>query len=221
MEQPFGQLHARRSSLPRCGEVVAAQVAEFEAQCDQLLAIYGLVAGISTGGVDTGMRPVPRGRAGCEDAEIFRAHPDLAHLLATTVRCLVVGFCQGGAMYRYLPSQPAPIHYSVVGCDPSDLDQFTRDFGYFSMVIAARDLPVEEVLAAHIRHAADARDLGTSEAEGPYAFSVRAGRALAQLLRGEPQRLSTILQRIRRSRPDEPAWEAGSPAQPLAQALTP
>ncbi len=238
MEEPVGQLNGRRASFTRCGEVVAAQVAEFEAQCDQIHAapplgalvrvnaapdsiIYGLVAGISTGGVDAGMRPVPRGRDGCEDSEIFRAHPDLAHLLATTVRCLVVGYCLGGTMYRYLPSQPAPIHYSVVGCSAAELHDFTRDFGYFPMIISARDLPIEEVLAAHIRHAADARDLGAPGVECPYDFSVRAGRTLAQLLRGDPQRLSTILQRIRRPRPMQSAWEAGSAAQPLAQALSP
>jgi hypothetical protein len=225
----------------RCGEVVAAQVAEFEAQCDQLhgapplgalvrvnagpdFTIFGLVAGISTGGVDPGMRPIPRGRDGCEDSEIFLAHPDLAHLLATSVRCLVVGFCQAGTMYRYLPALPVPIHYSVTLCAPAEVDAFTRDLGYFPMIISARDVPIEEVVAAHVRHTAEARDLIAPDAEQPYAFSVRAGRTLAQLLRGEPQRLSTILQRIRRPQPAErtpPVWEPGRATQPVTQALAP
>jgi hypothetical protein len=230
-----------RAAFARCGEVVAAQVSEFEAQCDELheapplgalvrvnpapdFTIYGLVAGISTGGVDAGMRPIPRGRDGCEDAAIFLAHPDLVHLLATSVRCLVVGFCQAGTMYRYLPSLPAPIHYSVTACTPTDVEAFTRDFGYFPMIISARDVPIEEVVAAHVRHAAGARNLTAPGAEPPYDFSVRAGRTLAQLLRGEPQRLSTVLQRIRQPQPTEPippVWEPGRAAQPAAHALAP
>ncbi len=241
MVEPIGQSNARRASFRRCGEVVAAQVSEFEAQCDQLqegpplgalvrvnaapdLTIYGLVAGIRTGGVDAGMRPIPRGRDGCEDSAIFTAHPDLAHLLATSVRCLVVGFCQASAIYRYLPSSPAPIHYSLALCAPPEVGAFTLDFGYFPMIISVRDVPIEEVIAAHVRHAAEARDLTAAGAEQPYAFSVRAGRTLAQLLRGEPQRLSTILQRIRRQEPTEPTspvWEPGRGLHPVAQALAP
>ena len=237
---PTSHPHGRGITMARCGEVVAAQVAEFEAQCDQLheapplgalvrvhaafdFTIYALVGGISSGGVDAGMRPVPRGRDGCEDAEIFRAHPDLVHLLATCVRCLVVGFSQSGMTYRYLPSRPAPIHYSVTMCDPSEVAAFTRELGYFPAILTARDLSIEEVIAAHVRYAADARDPAATAAEPAYAFSVRAGRSLAQHLRGDPQRLTTILQRIRRDAPSSdpaPAWETGRSSQPIVPALT-
>src|SRR5687768_16641169 len=128
MADPYQPSTARSASFSRCGAVVAAQVAEFEAQCDQLhaspplgalvrvtagsdLSIFGLVAGISTGGVESGMRPIPRGREGCEDSEIFRAQPDLAHLLATSVRCLGVGFRLGDQIFHCLPAAAAPIRY--------------------------------------------------------------------------------------------------------------
>jgi hypothetical protein len=225
------------TSFARCGEVVAAQVSEFEAQCDQLHAspplgalvrvtaseeftILGLVAGITTGGVESGMRPIPRGRDGCEDSEIFRAHPDLAHLLATCVRCLVVGFRRGPQVHHFLPSFPAPIHYSVAACSPTEVAEFTRDFDYFPTLVTARDLPIEEALAAHVRYAAEARDRATSAAEPPYDFTIRAGRALTQLLRGDHQRLSTILQRIRR--PQGSAATRGAVArEPMAQSPAP
>jgi hypothetical protein len=218
---------------------VAAQVAEFEAQCDQLhaapplgalvrvtagaeLTIMALVAGISTGGVETGMRPIPRGRDGCEDSEIFRAHPDLAHLLATCARCLVVGFRHGPQTRHFLPAFPAPIHYSVSACSPAEVAAFTRDFDYFPTLIAARDLPVEEVMAAHIRHAAEMRDPAALGLESPHDFTVRAGRTLAQLLRGDHQRLTTILQRIRPSQAPAARWDPAPPASvPMAQALKP
>jgi hypothetical protein len=225
-------------SFDRCGEVVAAQVAEFEAQCDRLhaspplgalvrviagseLTILGLVAGIVTGGVEAGMRPIPRGREGCEDAEIFCAHPDLAHLLATSARCLVVGFWQGSQIRQFLPASPVPIHYSVTTCSPAEVADFTRAFAYFPSILAAHDVPIEEVMAAHIRYAAEARDSVALRAEPPYEFTIRAGRALTQLLRGDHQRLSTILQRIRRPHGSEATSGVAPAGEPLAQALAP
>jgi hypothetical protein len=238
MADPLRPSTDRGTSFARCGEVVAAQVAEFEAQCDELHAapplgalvtvtagtdftIVGLVAGISTGGVESGMRPIPRGRDGCEDAEIFLAHPDLAHLLATSMRCLVVGFRQGAQIFQFLPASPAPIHYSVLAATPTEIAAFTHDFGYFPTLIAARDLPVEEVIAAHVRYAAVARDPAATAAEPLYEFSVRAGRALAQMLRGEHQRLTTVLQRIRRPQSASALWDATRVREPVAQAFVP
>lgn len=203
----------------RFGEVVAAQITEFEAQCDQLhrspplgalvrvavrpdLTIIGLVAEVATGGFEPGLRPVPRGRDGFEDDAIFRAHPDLVQLLATRVRCLVVGFFQGDQISRHLPPYPPPIHYSVATCPPSEVTAFTERFDYFTTVLTARDLPFEEIIAAHIRLTADSRDPAALDAEPPYGYTVRAGRALAQLLRGDHQRLSATLQRIRRRQTD-------------------
>jgi hypothetical protein len=238
MAEPVRPSIVQESLLLRCGEVVGAQVSEFEARCDQLhappplgslvrvsagvnVAVYGLVAGITTGGVDSGMRPIPRGREGCEDADVFRAHPDLAHLLATSIRCLVVGFRQNGRIYRFLPSAPASIHFSVITCTPDEISAFCADFGYVSTLLAARDLPVEEVVAAHIRYAAEARDAAAEADEPAYQFTIRAGRTLAQLLRSEQQRLNAILQRIRRLESPTAGWRAPDFHEPAAQALAP
>jgi hypothetical protein len=197
----------------RAGEVVATTVAEFEAQCPQLhqapplgalvrvqiddgLRIYGVVAGCSTDGVDMGARPVPRARDGCEDADVYRENPDLAYVLRTCFRSLVVGFDQSGLTCHYLPPMTAPIHYSVTLCSPDETRAFTHQLDYFRILLDARDVPCEEVLAAHVRFVAT-RCFGGSEAA--YAFAIRAGREAATLLRAEHQRLVTILQRIRPS----------------------
>lgn len=198
----------------RVGEVVATSITEFEAQSVRLhetpplgalvrvragdgMAIYGVVAAAGTDGLDVGARPVPRARDGCEDGDIYREHPDLAHVLRTCFRCLVVGFREGSRVRHYLPPSAAPIHFSVALCRPAEIEEFTGAFDYFRMILAAPNLPVEEVLAAHIRRAAAERCPPSASVEEPYRFSVRAGREVAALLRSDHQRLVTILQRIR------------------------
>ena len=205
-----GRVERPRATLTdsRVGEVVATSIAEFEAQSVTLHqipplgalvrvrvdgggAIYGVVAGAQTVGVDAGVRPVPRGRDGCEDAEIYRDNPDLAYVLRTSFQCLVVGYGVGGAIYYHLPAAPAPIHYSVLACPPNECEQFSASLAYFRVILAARNAPIEEVLAAHIRF------LASSRRDQARAFCVRAGREVALLLRADHVRAATILQHIR------------------------
>jgi hypothetical protein len=198
----------------RVGEVVSTSIAELEAQCPRLhdapplgalvrvqveqdFVLFGIVAGCSTDGVDAGARPVPRGRDGCEDADIYREHPDLAFVLRTCFRSLVVGFQQGGHMFHYLPPRSAPIHYSVTLCSSVEAELFTHSLDYFRIVLDAPNVPNEEVLAAHVRVVAGTLGESGSFVEGSRRFTVRAGKEVATLLRGDHQRLMTILKRIR------------------------
>src|SRR5437660_9911919 len=196
----------------RAGEVVATSTTEFEAQAVELhrapplgalvavrrddgCRLYGVVAGAYTEGLDTGARPVPRATDARQDADVYRDNPDLAHVLRTCFRCLVVGFHDGRLVRHYLPAEPAPIHYSVAVCEPDEIRTFTGDFGYFPLLLNARNLPVEEVLAAHVRFVAS----GQSEGGGRLSDEtrVRAGREIAALLRDDHARLRTVLDRIR------------------------
>ncbi|MEA2639206.1 MAG: hypothetical protein QOF51_600 [Chloroflexota bacterium] len=180
---------AHLHETPPLGALVRVKV-------DERLAIYAVVAGAATDGVSAGARPVLRGREGIEDAAIYRENPDLVHVLRTCFQCVVVGFCRDGAVCHFLPPTPAPIHYSVYLCGPDEVVEFTAALGYVQMLLTARDIPTEEVVAAHIREAAERRN---PKAESAYDFTVRAGREVAALLREDHQRLATILQRIRRS----------------------
>ncbi|MPZ15279.1 MAG: hypothetical protein GEU73_12790 [Chloroflexi bacterium] len=196
----------------RVGEIVRASIADFEAQSVQLhqtpalgslvrvrggerLHIYGVLAEAWTDGVDPSARPVARGAEGSEDEAIYRDHPDLAHVLRSCFRCIVVGFRDGHEIRRHLPASPPPMHYSVVSCEPVDAEEFTRLPDYFRVIIDSRTAAADEVLAAHIRLMAVAR-AGLADDER-YAYSVRAGRAVAALLRADHQRLLTVLERIR------------------------
>jgi hypothetical protein len=107
------------------------------------------------------------------------------------VAVLVVGYESQGTIHHRLPPQP-PISLDVLRtCTPAELVEFTQAFDYFRLVLDTRDLPADELLAAHLRYAANARN---SAGRG---FLVEAGRELARLLAMDLPRLDAILRRIR------------------------
>ncbi|HEY0738760.1 MAG TPA: hypothetical protein VGD69_27825 [Herpetosiphonaceae bacterium] len=151
---------------------------------------YALVYDIHTASRELGGRAVVRGREGMYDGDIYAENPDLEVVLQTEFHALTVGFCDGPAIRQYLPPLPPPVHYSVHVCAADELRRFTERLDFLPTVLAARDLPADELLAAALRRAADVQP-------DRYAFLVQAGRQLALLLRDEHTRLMTILQRIR------------------------
>ena len=77
-------------------------------------------------------------------------------------------------------------------CSDEEVRAFTARFDYFRLVLEAREVPVDELLAASLRDAAAARPEGERE-----TFLVEAGRELARLLAGDPVRLEGLLRRLR------------------------
>lgn len=107
------------------------------------------------------------------------------------VGVLVVGYQRGGNVHHRLPPQP-PLSLDVIHtCSHEELVSFTTQFGYFRLVLDGRDLSSDELLAANLGYAAQARG-----SEGP-AFLVDAGRELARLLALDQPRLDAMLRRIR------------------------
>lgn len=111
------------------------------------------------------------------------------------VGVLVVGYRQGMQVYQRLPPQP-PLSLDVIHTCPSkEVVAFSERFDYFRLILENRDIPCDELIAAHLRAAAEAR-----QAQG-YGFLVEAGRELARLLALDPARLDALLRRLR---PDGP-----------------
>jgi hypothetical protein len=107
------------------------------------------------------------------------------------VGVLVVGYRRGGQVYHWLPPQP-PLSLDVIyTCPPEELVAFTERFDYFRLVLDNRDLPADELLAANLRYAAEARGAAGRD------FLVDAGRELARLLTIDLARLDSILRRMR------------------------
>jgi len=66
---------------------------------------------------------------------------------------LAVGYEQDGKIFHLLPPRP-PLSLDVIYlCDDKDLKRFVSAgrFGYFRHILGAKDLPIGEVLAAHLR----------------------------------------------------------------------
>jgi hypothetical protein len=198
------------------GEIVESSTTEFLAQAVQLdlappfgalvevagdegLNVYGVVAHVQTAGIDPGSRAIMRGHGDVRDERIYAENPDLPLVLRTTFRALVVGFAEGGQigsaqggarrLYQFLPPRPPRLHYSVFTCPPATVQAFaSNSLDYLQALLNATEVPVDELLAANLRYtAATYRDGGE--------FLNLAGRELAQLLRADYARLTSILRR--------------------------
>jgi hypothetical protein len=107
------------------------------------------------------------------------------------VEVLVVGYRHASDIYHWLPPQP-PLSLDVIHtCASDELVAFTDRFDYFRLVLDNRDLPADELLAANLRYAAEARNAGGRD------FLLDAGRELARLLAMDLPRLDAILRRVR------------------------
>lgn len=107
------------------------------------------------------------------------------------VSVLVVGHRRDGRIHHRLPPQP-PLSLDVIHtCTAEEVVAFTEQFDYFRLVLDNRDLPADELLAANLRYAAEAR--GTAGR----AFLMDAGRELARLLVMDLARLDGLLRRIK------------------------
>lgn len=68
---------------------------------------------------------------------------------------LSVGYSQGGQVSHLLPPRPPLSLDTIYVCEPAEIVAFTGTghFGYFRHLLQAADLPIAEVLAAHLQDA--------------------------------------------------------------------
>jgi hypothetical protein len=188
------------------GEVVESATTSFLAQATRLdgapaLGSFVLVPGdtettigvvgmVETSGIDVGARPIMRGHDDVRDQRIYEENPDLPLVLRTTFRAVIVGFCENSQYRQHLPSHPPKLHYSAHVASPAEVRAFTDlGLGYLSTLLNAPEVPVDEVIAANVRLTGELRGV----ADG---FARSAGRELAQLLRADYARFTSILRRM-------------------------
>jgi hypothetical protein len=107
---------------------------------------------------------------------------------------LSVGYSQGGRIYHLLPPRP-PLSLDVIYlCGPEELRQFTSAgrFGYFRHLLRQEDLPVSELLAAHLQQAQAAH-----AATGDQDWASQATQELIILLRDDYATLMSVLGTLR------------------------
>jgi hypothetical protein len=104
---------------------------------------------------------------------------------------VAVGCREGDNLKYYIPSRPARIHSFVYLCQPEEVREFGKSFGFLDVLTsAALPIPTEELIAAALRQM-------SREQDDPQAFLLAAGKELAALLSSQYDQLKSILQRIK------------------------
>jgi hypothetical protein len=167
--------------VPNFGSLVRVQVHDGQ-------IIYGLIYDVAFGD-----DMLVRQMIGAPDipVEVIRDQRENRQI-PIEVSILTVGHDDGSGVRQYLPPQPPPALFEIELCEPDEVASFTQRFDYFRTVLdAGGDVPADELLAASLREAHQAR----GGADGH--FLVRAGRELVGLLGDDLSRLDGLLRRIR------------------------
>jgi hypothetical protein len=124
--------------------------------------------------------------AGNVSVEVMKDNRE-RRIVPVEMSVLAVGCEQGGRISHLLPPRP-PLSLDVIYlCDPQELAKFTGagKFGYFRHILRADDLPVGEVLAAHI--------LDVKQKTKNEAWVEQAAQELITLLRDDYPTLMAVL----------------------------
>ncbi len=106
------------------------------------------------------------------------------------ISVIAVGYDRSGRVYHLLPPRPALSLDSIYLCTPEEFIRFTGDnrFGYFRHILHAQDIPVAEVLAAHIQQGADIHSTA-----GEPGWLEAAAKELITLLRDDYPALMMVM----------------------------
>jgi hypothetical protein len=174
------------------GFVAGCSVAQLEAPAlgalvraplDKDYSVYGLITDIH---IDDDGLVRQLVTAGNVSPEVMHDNRE-RRIVPVEMSVLAVGYEQGGRISHLLPPRP-PLSLDVIYlCSDTELEQFTQagHFGYFRHILQAKDIPVGEVLAAHIRQA--------SAAHKDKTWAERASRELITLLRDDYPALMSVL----------------------------
>ena len=193
----------------RVGEVIEACTVDFVAQCYELYQspplgslvksrweenqyLYGVVYSVMTGGIEPGRRPIARGKNEPNDAEVYHSNPQLAKLLRSEFRCLVIGHKLNARIFQFLPPRPARIHGFVYPCKEEEVKEFSQSFDFLNTLLKAKlDISVEELAGATLRQ------ISQVYGDQKHTFLVSAGKELANLLSQDYGQLKAILKGIK------------------------
>ena len=124
------------------------------APLEQDTSVYGLIYDIH---IDEDGLVRQLVTAGNISAEVMRDNRE-RRIVPVEMSVLTVGYEQGEKISHMLPPRP-PLSLDVIYlCSDTELAKFTGAgrFGYFRHVLQAKDIPVGEVLAAHMKQARQA-----------------------------------------------------------------
>ncbi len=103
-----------------------------------------------------------------------------------------IGYMFSGQMIHSLPPRPPMSLCEVDLCTSDEVYAFTQRFDFFRLVLGAKEVPSDELIAAALRYASWAYP-----EDERYQFLVRCGRKLAGLLSHDLKRLAHVLELIK------------------------
>jgi hypothetical protein len=120
-------------------------------------------------------------------AEVMRDNRE-RRIVPVEMSVLAIGYEQDGRIYHLLPPRP-PLSLDVIyACEDNDMVRFTSGrFGYFRHILQNQDIPVGEVLAAHIQQCGRAHGVNCD------AWREKATAELITLLRDDYETLMSVL----------------------------
>ena len=156
------------------------------APLDKNYSVYGLIYDIHIDDDGLVRQLVTTGNISPEVMRDNREH----RIVPVEMSILAVGYEQDGKISYLLPPRP-PLSLDVIYlCSDAELAKFTSAgrFGYFRHILQAKEIPVGEVLAAHLHQARRAN----KDAENEEWFE-SATRELITLLRDDYPTLMSVL----------------------------
>jgi len=153
------------------------------APLDQDYAVYGLIFDIH---IDEDGLVRQLVTAGNISPEVMHDNRE-RRIVPVEMSVLAVGYEQGGRIYHLLPPRP-PLSLDVIYlCSDAELAKFTGagHFGYFRHILQAKDIPIGELLAAHI--------LEVKNKTGNTQWVEQATQELITLLRDDYPILMSVL----------------------------
>jgi len=197
--------------MKKTGEVISASTSEFLAQClkpesesltlpqappfgsfvkveceELKFSVLGVVYNVSTGSIDSVHHPTA---LNLTRQELREQQPQIFDLLKTDFSAIIIGYKKVDKIFQYLPPQPPQIHDFVYICSKDEVKQITENLSFLRTILNAGNVPVEELLAACLRHANIVRDFDR-------AFVLKSGRELSNLLKDNYDRLNSIVNRL-------------------------
>lgn len=114
-----------------------------------------------------------------------------ARLLPVEISALSVGYMRDDRYMHTLPPQPPISMAPIYSLSMEDVHAFTSKLDFIPLILSASQLPVDDLLVAALRQAAQARS-----ADEQQSFVLEAGRECARLLVRDLTRLEGVISRL-------------------------
>ena len=187
----------------RVGEVIEATAAAFGAQCYQLYGqarlgalvrvgspeVYGVVCWVTTEPLDPSRPVLARGDGVATEEELYQTNPQLARLLTSRFKALIVGHRAEEGSHQFQPPLPPRVHSFIYTCLSAEIVEFAARLDFLRLIVNSGQSGADEVAGACLRELALAHP-------DRWEFLLRAGKALAAELDSDLPRLNSILRSV-------------------------